>query len=90
MKNFTKMKSWDILKKDLFPNSEKLIVNKEGVKTTIIDAELDPVSLYFSHKNFVEINTEEYSHICLGKDDLYKIIELMDEAEESYKLKFLK
>lgn len=66
----------------LFPNAWKLKVEDEVTTAIIIDMELDPFECSFYNDDCVEINTEEFTHITLSKDDLYRLIDLIEEAEE--------
>jgi hypothetical protein len=72
----------------LFPNNGKLIIKGEDVTATIIDAEIDPIDCDFNYDGTIKLNTEDYSHIHLSIENLYKMIELIQESEDYFKEKY--
>ena len=64
---------------------EELTRNEnETLKTTILDEEGDALNCEFHYDYCIHVKTKEYSFITLSKNNLYKMIELIEEAEEVY------
>lgn len=67
------------------PDREELSLNEEEVfETKIVDAELDTISIKFLGDECAHINADGYTYLCLSKDNLKRIVELMEAAEEMY------
>lgn len=71
----------------MFPDNGKLIKGQDfesnGLLTSrIVDAELDPVYLEFYGDDCVKINSDKYKYITLTRDNLEKMIDLLDDAED--------
>lgn len=74
------------IEKELFPESWAIQEDKDGNLTAeIVDMELDPYPCSFTFSETVEIETKGYTHITLSIDDLYRLIDLIEESEERYK-----
>jgi len=72
------------IEKTLHPKTGELQI-KEGIcEAKIFDVELDLLSCEFSNDETVKIDTKEFSYIQLTTDNLYKLIELIDKANEYY------
>lgn len=70
---------------ELFPENGKLIVDKEGTcRAQIIDAEIDPIDCSFHYDECVQINTKDLTYITLSIDNLYELIELIEQSEKYY------
>ena len=68
-----------------FPENNKLTRHKNGtISIKIIDAELDPVLCEFNFDDCVKIDTKDYSYLTLSRNNLYKIIDALEEAEEIF------
>jgi len=64
---------------------EELTRNEsETLKTNILDEEGDALNCEFHYDDCIHIKTKGYSYITLSKNNLYKMIELIEEAEEVY------
>tara|TARA_R110001606_G_scaffold128792_2_gene263425 strand:- start:2135 stop:2356 length:222 start_codon:yes stop_codon:yes gene_type:complete len=65
----------------------RLKVNKVDhfIETYIFDAEADAVECGFLNDGCVELNTSSVKWIKLSTDNLFELIELIDEAEEAFK-----
>ena len=69
----------------LFPENGQLKFDEDGnAEAQIVDIELDPIDCSFGNDGCVEIKTEDYSYITLSRENLYKLIELIDQAEDHY------
>lgn len=67
----------------MHPGNGKLTKDKNGVySSSIVDIELDLINCKFKGEDCVELDTDTYTYVCLTRDNLYKLIDLMDEAEE--------
>ena len=67
------------------PERDKLILDSEGTfHATIFDQELDPIKCSFLYDGGVEIDTENLKWINLSLENLYQLIEMIEEAEECY------
>ena len=79
-----KEKEIDIAKA-LHPNSDKLKQDKHGnITATIVDEELDAYECQFNYDGCVQVNTKGYDWITLSKENLIRLIEMIDDAEEQY------
>jgi DNA-directed RNA polymerase alpha subunit len=68
--------------KTLFPESGKLVKNEDGlIQMQIVDAELDPFTCAFNGDGLVEIDTSKAMYITLTLENLYQLIESIEEAE---------
>lgn len=76
------------IEKKLFPEHGKLTVKDGVVSVLLSDMELDPLECTFDNGGCIEINTDDYSYITLSSHDLYRMAELIDEAENIYKEMF--
>ena len=72
------------LKEMLAPQADKLQTNGIIATATILDAELDEIECTFNNDMCVEINTEELKYITLTIENLYTLINLIEEADEYY------
>lgn len=71
--------------KIMFPQSNVLVGDLEkGIKTQIVDMELDPFECTFNNDGCVQINTENYSHITLSIGQLQMIKKMINKAEAMY------
>ena len=55
------------------------------IETHIFDAEADAVECGFLNDGCVELNASSVKWIKLSTDNLFELIELIDEAEEAFK-----
>lgn len=71
----------------LFPNNRKLILNKEEdcLETCIVDIEIDPINCTFIGDGCIKINTEDLKYIMLDLNNVYDILDLIEEADSYYK-----
>lgn len=70
---------------DLFyPDHDKLIIKDEQATAVILDAELDAVECEFNYDGCVHINTEGLTYICLTRENLSSLLNLIEESEEYY------
>ena len=60
------------------------IDTEQNASVLIVDEELDPYQCVFNNDGCIEINTSGYTHITLSVEALYRIIELIEIAEEHY------
>jgi len=72
------------LKEMLESQPDKLHTNGILATATILDAELDEIECTFNNDMCVEINTKELSYITLTIQNLYTLIDLIEEADEYY------
>ncbi len=88
MKKLKRTKSKDPLdqvKDYICPERDKLILDSEGTfHATIFDQEIDPIECSFLFDGGVEIDTENLTYISLSVDNLYQLIDMINEAEEHY------
>jgi hypothetical protein len=69
--------------KTLFPESGKLVKNEDGlIQMQIVDAELDPFTCAFNGDESVEIDTSKAMYITLTLENLYQLIEAIEEADK--------
>lgn len=68
----------------MFPNNGELIIKGEEITSIIVDEELDPIKCSFNNDNCVELNTKKYNSIVLSIQNLYELIELIEQAKEQY------
>ena len=67
------------------PERNKLKKDEGGYfSMEIVDAELDTIECVFFCDDCVEINTKDYTYLKLSKNNLYKIIEALEEAEDIF------
>ena len=63
----------------------KLKLSTDGtLKCNIIDGEYDQLKCKFNSDDCVEINTKNLTYITLSKDNLYELINKIDEAKKKY------
>jgi hypothetical protein len=68
--------------KVLVPDAYKLKkIRGGGYKSIIVDEELDPFDVQFHGDNCIEINTEGMAYITLSVNNLYDMIDMIEEAE---------
>jgi hypothetical protein len=66
----------------LVPDAYKLKkIRGGGYKSIIVDEELDPFDVQFHGDNCIEINTEGMTYITLSVNNLYDMIDMIEEAE---------
>jgi hypothetical protein len=71
------------IEKTLFPESGKLVQREDGViQMQIVDAELDPFTCTFNGDESVEIDTSKALYITLSLENLYQLIESIEEADK--------
>ena len=70
----------------LFPNNRKLILNKEEdcLETCIVDIEIDPINCTLIGDGCIKINTEDLTYIMLDFNNLYDMLDLIDQADSYY------
>jgi hypothetical protein len=78
------------LEKFLCPKVGKLIKKKESVTAKILDAELDELDLTFDYSKSVKIDTENLTYITLDYNNLYDLIDLIDNSERYFHKRFNK
>ena len=67
----------------LVPDAYKLKkIRGGGYKSIIVEEELDPFDVQFHGDNCIEINTEGMKYITLSVNNLYDMIDMIEEAEE--------
>lgn len=69
---------------ELFPESGKLIIKDDEISAVITDEELDPIKCDFHNDDCVQLDTDKYAYIILSRENLYKLIKLIDKAEKKY------
>jgi len=73
------------IEKVLHPDSNVLKQDDEGnITATIVDAELDAFECQFNYDGCVELNTKGYNTISLSTENLFRLVELIEEAEKRY------
>jgi len=73
----------------LNPDINKLKENDEGTLIAqIFDVELDPLDCKFHYDSCVYIDTKDLTYIWLSRNNLYKLIELIEEAQSKYDKKY--
>tara|TARA_Y100000385_G_scaffold256660_1_gene283280 strand:+ start:366 stop:629 length:264 start_codon:yes stop_codon:yes gene_type:complete len=74
----------------LFPNNRKLIINKEEdcLETCIVDIEIDPIDCTFIGDGCIKINTEDLTYIMLDFNNLYDMLDLIDQADSYYEKEY--
>jgi len=72
------------IEKVLFPESGELIKESTYYIATVLDDELDPFKCSFLNDGCVQINTEELTYLTLSRDNLFKLLELLEESESKY------
>ena len=73
------------IEKALFPKSWKLKKDKEGnLSAQIIDDELDSLNVDFIGSEIIEIKTKDLEYISLSIETMYRIIDLIEQAEKKY------
>ena len=71
--------------KALHPESDELKTDKDGnITAVIVDEELDAFECQFHNDGCVQIDTEGYGWLTLSKENLYKLMLMIEEAEEQY------
>ena len=71
--------------KALHPESNELKTDKHGnITAVIVDEELDAYECQFNYDGCVQVNTKGYDWITLSKENLIRLIEMIDDAEEQY------
>lgn len=76
------------IEKELFPNNSILKENEDGkIITRIVDVVFNEIKCSFNYDGCVQINTAGLKHIVLSKENLDKLINLIDEAEMMYENK---
>ena len=73
------------LEKLFFPESNKLIIEREQITAVIVDEELDPIDCIFNNDNCVELDTKDYTYLTLSRENLEQLINLIDASEAKYK-----
>ena len=69
----------------LVPGNGRLRRNEEGgLEATIVDMELDPIECAFNKDDCVLIDTKDLAYVALHKDNLKRLIELIEEAQDEY------
>lgn len=73
------------IEKVLHPESDVLKQDKDGnITAQIVDAELDAIECVFNYDGCVELDTKGYNTIALSKENLYRLMLMIEEAEEKY------
>jgi hypothetical protein len=73
------------IEKAIFPKSWKLKKDKEGnLSAQIIDDELDSLNVDFIGSEIIEIKTKDLEYISLSIETMYRIIDLIEQAEKKY------
>lgn len=72
------------LEKIFFPESNKLIIEREQITAVIVDEELDPIDCSFNNDNCVNLDTEGYTYLTLSRENLEQLINLIDASEAKY------
>ena len=73
------------IEKALFQKSWKLKKDKEGnLSAQIIDNELDSLNVDFIGSEIIEIKTKDLEYISLSIETMYRIIDLIEQAEKKY------
>lgn len=72
------------IQKMICPEVDTLQINGHEATAIILDAELDKVDCTFNNDMCVQLNTEELSYITLTIENLYTLIQLIEEADEHY------
>lgn len=77
--------------KVLVPDAYKIKkIRGGGYKSIIVDEELDPFDVHFHGDDCIEIDTGGMTYITLSIDNLYEMIEMIQEVEcKLYKKKKL-
>lgn len=68
----------------LHPNNKKLSLDNYTISTTIVDCELDEYDCIFLEPDYIQINTEGYTHITLDIDKLKSLLLLVKQAKMMY------
>ena len=55
-------------------------------KDVLFDAEGDELKCHFETEDTVNIDTKELTYVLLTRENLFKLLSLMDDAEKNYKL----
>tara|TARA_R110000851_G_scaffold265956_1_gene418523 strand:- start:251 stop:502 length:252 start_codon:yes stop_codon:yes gene_type:complete len=63
---------------------EKLKKEDGQWKMIIIDEEGDDINLSFNYDNCVNVDTEKYSYLTLSIENLYMMIQAIEDSEEEY------
>lgn len=74
-----------IIDKELFPDSDRLIIKGEDVYAVIVDEEIDPIKCDFGYDGCVTINTENYSYLVLSIENLKTLLKLTKQAEKHFR-----
>lgn len=72
------------IEKALLPKNGMLVIKDKLASAQILDAELDIIDCTFNNDYCVQINTSNLSYITLSIDNLYKLADLIDQAQEHY------
>jgi len=71
------------IEKALFPESNELHIDEDGIPVAhIVDENLDPIDCTFMNDGSVTIHTETLSYIDLSRENLCKLLELFDAAQD--------
>ena len=69
-------------KEAISPEHSKIKVEGDEVTAVIFDEEIDPIKLKFIGDGEFELITEGLTHVALSMHLLFKIVELIEEADE--------
>lgn len=65
-----------------YPDSNELKRHENGsISINIVNAELDLIKCEFNFDDCVTIDTKDCSYLTLSRNNLYKIVEALEEAE---------
>ncbi len=71
--------------KKIEPNLDEVYTDRDGGKhAMIMDEEGDEITLDFNNDDCVMINTEDYAHIALSRQNIEMMLSLLDDAEMEY------
>lgn len=72
------------IKKKLLPECGELLIDHENVTAKILDVELNVLNCEFNYSRTVSIDTKDYNNIVLDVEDLFKLIELIEDSEDYF------
>ena len=67
--------------KKLFPDSNKIIREKDYFKVQIIDVELDPIDVILKGDGVFHFNTKDYSYINITNENIKVLLEAEEEVQ---------
>lgn len=73
------------IEKKLHPNNLKIKRDGDGLKSIIVDVELDAIEVELTNDDCVQLDTQNLNYITLSTENLNQLKKLIKQAQKIYK-----